>query len=104
MTYNLSLVNASGMVSLTQGVNEVFMFHSLGILILLGFGIILFTGFMVGTKGEEGSMKKALGVTTLICAVLVIFLRNLSLVSDTAVFVTWAIAATAGLISVVYPD
>jgi len=89
MTYNLSMVNGSGLVPLIQTVNTELMFGWFGNLFLLTFFVILFLAFSRSSGNPSGSFSWA----ATICALIALPLRALSIVNDMAVFITWIILA-----------
>jgi len=91
MSYNLSLINGSGLVPLVQTVNERLMFGWYGSLILLALFVILFFAFVRNT----GDAKRSFSWSATVVALLSLPLRALGLVNDYTVFITWIIVAVS---------
>ena len=100
MPYNMSLINGSGIVSFIETVNDEMMFGYFGIMFLLAFGIILFMAYYHKTNDPKSSA----GFSSLIVAVLSVFMRTFNLVPDIAVLIAWILAAIIVLISFFVPD
>jgi len=100
MVYNLSNINASGLVPLTQSVNTELMYGHYGNLALLTIFIIIFLGFAAKTRDT----KMSFAMTSLFVAVFSIMLRGLNLVPDNTVLVAWVIAGVAGAIHFLIKD
>lgn len=85
MTYNLTLVNGTGILAITQTVNSELTFGFFGIMLLVAISLIGFLSFYRFTNDGIRSMNYAL----FIGAVSSLPLRALSLVNDLSVFITW---------------
>jgi hypothetical protein len=85
MTYNLTSINNTDLLSITQGVNTVLMEGQLGLLLLIGIGIILMSSLYWSTRGD---WKASMTATMFILFLLSILLRAVSLVNTTVIFVT----------------
>lgn len=83
MTYNLSTINASGLVPFTQSINA-FTDGWMGILWLIIIMVVFFIGFFLSTRDVGKSATSSLFIT-FISAVL---LRALDLVPNISLFVT----------------
>jgi hypothetical protein len=92
MTYNLTSImagNETGMLTFTQGVNDVLLGGWLGTLFLIGLAFILFISFMLTTQ----SVKKSIGATSFICFSLSLTLTGLGLLPPLGIFLTLIISA-----------
>lgn len=93
MPYNL--LNASnsttGLLSLTQSVNDTLMFGWFGSLFLIGVSIVILTSFIFVTN----DVKRSVAATSFISFGLALFLRALDLVPDLAIYITLVCAAAA---------
>ena len=85
MTYNMtSIATSGGLLEFTQGVNTVLMDGFLGILLLLGIGFILLSGFYWGTR----DMRTAFSGTMFIMFLMSLMLRAVDLIPTAVIFVT----------------
>lgn len=93
MVYNLTNIstNTTGLLSLTQSVNDTLMFGWLGSLFLIGISVVLFTSFLFSTN----DVKRSVAATCFISFGLALFLRALSLVPDLAIYITLVASAAA---------
>lgn len=93
MSYELLNVSnhTTGILSLTQNVNDQLMFGWLGTLFLIGITIIIFTSFIFSTN----DVKKSVAATSFLSFALALFLRAVNLVPDMAIFTTLVCAAVA---------
>lgn len=93
MVYNLTNIssNTTGILSLTQNVNDTLMLGWLGSLFLIGVAVVLLTSFLFAT----GDTKRSIAATAFISFGLALFLRALSLVPDTAIYITLVGCAAA---------
>lgn len=93
MSYNITAIsaNTTGVLSMTQNVNNVLMFGWLGVLFLIGLTVIIFSTFIFVTQDT----KKSVAATAFISSVLSILLRMGDLVPDLAVYITIISAAIA---------
>lgn len=93
MSYNLTNIssNTTGLLSLTQNVNDTLMFGWLGSLFLIGIGVIILTSFIYVTN----DVKRSIAATTFICFGLALFLRAVQLVPDLAIYITLICAAAS---------
>ena len=91
--YNLTAIsgNSTGLLGLTQGVNDVLMFGTLGIFFLLAFSIIVFTTVIY----TSGSIQKASLATTFIAFTLSLFLMAMGLLPFFAMMLCLVAAAIA---------
>jgi len=89
--YNLTAVNASGILPITQSVNELYMFFQLGNIILMVIFFIPFISFTLYNKNPKLNMMFAsFGV-----AIFSIFFRIFNLVPDYTPFFWWALFAVS---------
>jgi len=91
MSYNLTAIseNATGLLSLMQGVNEVLLFGYLGALMLLSLTVVFGTSFYFATQ----DIAQTVGATSAIMFLLASMLAAMGLLSALWVFVTlilWA--------------
>ena len=100
MPYNMSLINGSGTVAFIQTVNDKMMFGYFGTMFLITLGIILFMAYY----NKTNSPKSSAGFSSLIVAVMSVFMRTFNLVPDIAVLIAWILAAIIVLISFFVPD
>jgi len=93
MPYNLTGIsqNTTGLLSLTQGVNDVLLFGYFGIVLMIGLACVLFLSFYFSTKNVSHSAF----ATCWLSFILALFLRALDLVPDLAIFVTLIFAAAS---------
>ena len=93
MSYNLTNIsqNTTGLLSLTQNVNDTLMLGWLGSLFLIGIAVVLLTSFLYTTN----DVKRSIAATCFISFALALFLRALSLVPDLAIYVTLVCSAAA---------
>lgn len=91
MSYNLTLGNGTGMLSLVQMVNTRLMYGWLGALFLIVVSIILFTSFMLKTN----DVGKSMATTAFISFTLALSLRGLDLLPNLGVFITLIAAGIA---------
>jgi len=91
--YNLTGIaeNTTGILTLTQGVNNVLMGGWLGTLFLIGISVVLFGSFMYSTNDT----KKSVAATSFLCFGIAFMLRIISLISDTVLFIVFIAAAAA---------
>lgn len=89
MSYNLSLINGSGIVPLLTTVNEELMFGWYGRFGLITLFIILSIAFIVRTNNTA----KSLTFASLITALSSVLFRTIGLIIDTDMMITWVIAA-----------
>jgi hypothetical protein len=98
--YNLTLIDSTGVQPLLQTVNEHLMFGWYGNLALLTLGVII----LLSMLAYNNNLKKSLGLASVICGVISVAFRILSLVPDETVLITWVIAAVVVLLSLLIPD
>jgi hypothetical protein len=93
MPYNLTNMsqNTTGILSLTQNVNDTLMLGWLGTLFLIGVTVIILTSFIFSTN----DVKRSVAATAFLSFALCLFLRAISLVPDTAIYVTLICSAAA---------
>jgi len=93
--YNLTGIvqNSTGILSFTQGVNEVLMGNALGTLFLIGIVVVIYISYTYTT----GDSQRAFGGASFIGFILSVLLKGMSLVPDTTVYV--ALAMWAGFIA-----
>lgn len=93
MSYNLTNMssNITGILSLTQNVNDTLMFGWLGSLFLMGVGVVILTSLIFTTN----DVKRSIAATTFICFGLALFLRAVDLVPDLAIFITLILCAAS---------
>jgi len=91
MSYNLSNVTGegSGILGLTQGVNDVLLGGYLGILILIMLAVIFFMHFMYRTN----DVPRSLGASAFLCFGLSILLRAVNLIPDLAMYICLIVSA-----------
>ena len=82
--YNLTLGNGTGLLEVTQLVNDRLMFGWFGVMFLLGFSIIMFSAFMFKTN----DVGKSMTTTAFIAFTMALSLTALNLMSSTGLFVT----------------
>ena len=98
--YNLTMISGEGVQPMLHTVNDNLMFGLYGVLALLAIGVILFLSMMA----YSNNLKKSLGLSSLICAVLSIGFRMIDLVSDQHILICWVIAAVVVMLSLLIPD
>lgn len=93
MSYNLTNIsqNTTGLLSLTQNVNDTLMFGWLGTMFLIGVTVVIFTSFIFTTN----DVKRSVAGTAFLSFSMALFLRAVSLVPDLAVYVTLVCAGLA---------
>ncbi len=93
MPYNLSNLssNVTGVLSLTQNVNDTLTFGWLGSLFLIGIAVVLLTSFLYVTN----DVKRSMAATAFISFALSLFLKAVDLVPDLAIYITLICAAAA---------
>ncbi len=94
MSYNLTQIatNTTGILGMTQGINEELMFGWLGIILLIGLSAIIFIAFIKTT----GNTQKAMTATGFITFILALLLRAMQLITnDLVLFITLIICAGA---------
>lgn len=93
MPYNLTGMaeNTTGILSLTQNVNDTLMLGWLGSLFLIAITVIVFSSFIFSTN----DVKRSVAATAFISFGLCLFLRALSLVPDLAIYITLICSAAA---------
>ena len=81
--YNLTNIsqNMTGLLSLTQAVNDTLMLGWLGTLFLIGIAVVMLLSFLFMT----GDVKRSIAATSFLSFGLALFLRALSLVPDMAI-------------------
>jgi|ETNvirnome_2_300_1030623.scaffolds.fasta_scaffold00278_6 hypothetical protein len=93
MVYNLTQItaNSTGMLGFVQGVNEVLLFGWLGILLLIGIMVVMFTSFMFTTQND---VAKSLSATAYIGFILSLLLYAVDLITNPlAIFLTLIMSA-----------
>ena len=98
--YNLSQINASGIVPLMETTNDTLMFGWLGNLTLITLFIIFYMAFQARTN-DTG---KSFGFAALLIALFSLMFRTMQLVHDEVVLIAWIIAAASLLISFLTGD
>ena len=98
--YNLSLINGSGVVPLLTTVNDNLMFGWYGNLALLTIGVII----TLSITAYGNNFKKAIGFSSLVCAVFSIIFNTIGLVPDQTVILSWVIAAIVMMVAIFFPD
>lgn len=93
MVYNLTNLstNTTGILSLTQNVNNTLMFGWLGSLFLIGVAVVLLTSFLYSTN----DVKRSIAATSFISFALALFFRAVNLVPDIAIYITLICAAAS---------
>ena len=93
MSYNLSRVveNTTGILSFTQGVNEVIMDGWLGVLILVSFSTIILISYLHFTNDPV----KSVAGTAFITLTMALLLRAANLIYDRPLFVVLVVCALA---------
>lgn len=94
MTYNLTLINSTGLLTLTQTVNDNLMFGMFGIMALLSLFVIFMISFYQKTEHGPTSFIYA----SIICAILSVPMRALSLINELTILIMWTLAALSLLI------
>lgn len=89
MVYNLSLINGTGIVSLTQTVNQELMFGWFGPMLLLTIFLITFISMVQFSQDARRSFSYASTIT----AIMSLPVSTLQLASEVWVFGTWIMAA-----------
>ena len=90
MTYNLtSIANVTGVLEFTQNINNGMMEGWLGIMLLMGLGVVLFSSFLWSTRDASTSAAS----TSFILFIFSLILAALQLVQPLVVFVCMALAA-----------
>lgn len=91
--YNLTNIsqNTTGLLSLTQNVNDTLMFGWLGCLFLVGVAVIMLMSFLFTT----GDVKRSVAATAFLSFSIALFLRAVSLIPDLAIYVTLVLAAAS---------
>ena len=89
--YNLTNISAtgSGLLGMTQGVNDTLVSGWLGTLILFALGMVFFMHFMYRTN--DGA--RSLGASAFLCFGLSILLRAVNLIPDMAMFICLTVCA-----------
>ena len=90
--YNLTglVENSTGILTFTQGVNDVLMFGWLGNLFLIILSVIIFISSIIATNND---VKRSFATTSFITFVFAIFLRALNLVPDITMYITLILTA-----------
>lgn len=83
--------NTTGLLTFMQSVNNVLMFGWFGIFILIALTVICFIAFMTST----GDARKSFMGASFISFGMALFLRAMSLIPDTAMFITLIASAVA---------
>ena len=95
MTYNLTnisnMANQSGILGVTQAVNDGLMGGWLGTLFLIGVSIVILTSLIFSTN----DLKRSIAATSFISFGLALFLRAISLIPDMAIFITLVCCAAS---------
>ena len=93
MTYNVTemATNTTGILTFVQNVNDTLMFGWFGIMLLAAITIIMFMAFMV-TIGE---IKRAAIATMFLSFIFSIFLKMMSLVPNSVMFITLILLAVS---------
>lgn len=93
MSYNLTNLsqNTTGILSLTQNVNDTLMFGWLGVMFLIGISFVILTSFLFTTN----DVKRSVAATAFLSFGLCIFLRAVNLVPDLAIYATLVCSAVA---------
>lgn len=86
--YNLTLINSTGLVTLTQTVNSELMFGMWGNMMLLTIFVICFMSF----NRFANDTKRPLAYSFTIIAILSLLLTGLNLVNDYVVLFSWTMA------------
>jgi len=89
MTYNLSLINGTGIVPLLTSVNTELMFGWYGRLALVTIFVILIMAFAIRTN----NYAKSFSFASLLTALSSLLFRVIDIVSDIDVLIAWIIAA-----------
>lgn len=88
MVYNITnisqMANDSGLLGVTQAVNDSLMFGWLGTLFLIGIAVVILTSFIFSTN----DVKRSVAATSFISFALALFLRAINLVPDMAIYIT----------------
>ena len=85
MAYNLTTITTNAtLLSFTQGTNTILMNGFLGLLLLIGIGVIMFSSFMWSTR----DVKSSLVATTFLLFGLSVLMRAIDLVPNVTLFVT----------------
>lgn len=100
MTYNLSLINGTGVVPFIQTVNSELMFNWYGNLALITMFVLFYMGFVAYTNNT----KKSLGMSSLFVALFSIIFRTMGLVQDVVVLIAWIIVAIVAGLAFLTPD
>lgn len=91
MSYNFSNINGSNVITLSNTVNDTFMYGQMGNLWLIMFFVITLSTFLVKTNDP----KRSFSASSLITFILATFLRTINLVNDVAFYLTLVMAAIA---------
>lgn len=95
MVYNLtnvsSMVNNSGVLGMTQEVNNQLMFGWLGALFLIAVSFIILTSFLYSTN----DVKRSVAATSFISFGIALFLRAISMLPDLGIYITLVVAGVA---------
>jgi hypothetical protein len=88
MVYNITnishMANQSGVLGVTQAVNNHLMGGWLGSLLLIGITIIILTSLVFSTN----DLQRSIAATSFISFALALFLRAMGLIPDMAIFIT----------------
>lgn len=97
MVYNLTSIaeNSTGLLGLTQGVNDVLLFGWFGTLIIMAVCTILFISFIGATKGQESSVARSFAATMFIALALSLLFRAVELVPNKVLYVCLVGAAAS---------
>lgn len=94
MTYNLTGIvsnSSTGILGLTQGVNDTLMFGWLGAMFLIGVCVFAFMTFVSTTQDTSKSMA----ATAFIAFTLSLLFRAINLIGDKFMYITLILAAVA---------
>lgn len=91
--YNLTNLtqNTTGLLSLTQNVNNTLMFGWLGTLLLIGLAVVYFMSFLFTT----GDTKRSIAATGFLSFVTALFLKIIGLIPDIALYIALVLAAAS---------
>ena len=88
MTYNLTnisyMANQSGILGVTQVVNDQLMMGWLGTMLLIAISVIILTSLIFSTN----DIKRSISATSFISFALALFLRAINLIPDMAIYIT----------------
>lgn len=87
--YNLTSVDASNVLTLTQTIDQVFLYNTFGIMLLVG----VFTVAMISFSMRSEDTKFNFMVSLLLISILSVFLNVVNLIQGYTIYVCWVLTA-----------